>query len=75
MKARGKPVQFVVVSPDRCDLAAVARQHNAMLSFTDASEAQLEQIGIATGGRFHYRMRGDEEAIRLAASSLLGKSV
>jgi hypothetical protein len=75
MKARGKPVQFVVVSPDRCDLAAVARQHNAMLSFTGATDGQLEQIGLATGGRFHYRMRGDEEAIRLAASSLLGKSV
>jgi hypothetical protein len=75
MKARGKPVQFVVVSPERCDLAAVARQHNAMLSFSDATEAQLEQIGIATGGRFHYRMHGDEEAIRLAASCLLGKSV
>ena len=75
MKSRGKPVQFVVVSPDRCDLAAVARQHNAMLSFSDATEAQLEHIGMATGGRFHYRMHGDEEAIRLAASSLLGKSV
>jgi hypothetical protein len=75
MKARGKPVQFVIVSPDRCELAAVARQHNAMLSFTGASEAQLEQIGIATGGRFHYRMEGDEEAIRLSASCLLGKNV
>ena len=75
MKARGKPVQFVIVSPDRCELAAVARQHNAMLSFADANEAQLEQIGIATGGRFHYRMQGDEEAIRLAASRLLGKNV
>jgi len=75
MKARGKPVQFVIVSPDRCELAAVARQHNAILSFMNASEAQLEQIGIATGGRFHYRMQGDEEAIRLAASCLLGKNV
>jgi hypothetical protein len=75
MKSRGKPVQFVIVGPDRCELAAVARQHNAMLSFTGASEAQLEQIGIATLGRFHYRMRGDEEAIRLAASCLLGKTV
>jgi hypothetical protein len=75
MKARGKPVQFVIVDPDRCELAAVARQHNAMLSFTGASEAQLEQIGIATLGRFHYRMQGDEEAIRLAASCLFGKTV
>jgi hypothetical protein len=75
MKSRGKPVQFVIVSPDRCELAAVARQHNAMLSFTNATETQLEQIGIATGGRFHYRMQGDEEAIRLAASCLLGKNV
>ncbi len=76
MKSRGKPAQFVVVPPDAGpDLAAVARQHNAMLSFTAATEAQLEQIGIATGGRFHYRMAGDEEAIRLAASCLLGKSV
>jgi hypothetical protein len=77
MKSRGKPVQFIIVSPDSDirALAEVARQHNAMLSFTDATEAQLEQIGIATGGRFHYRMRGDEEAIRLAVSSLLGKSV
>jgi hypothetical protein len=46
-----------------------------MLSFSGATEAQLERIGIATGGRFHYRMRGDEEAIRLAASCLLGKSI
>jgi hypothetical protein len=75
MKSRGKPVQFVIVSPDRCELAAAARQHNAMLSFTNAGGAQLEQIGIATGGRFHYRMKGDEEAIRLAASALLGKNV
>jgi hypothetical protein len=75
MKSRGKPVQFVMVSPDRSELAAVARQHNAMLSFRGASDAQLEHIGIATGGRFHYRMLGDEEAIRLAASRLLGKSV
>jgi hypothetical protein len=75
MKSRGKPVQFAVVNPDRCDLAAVARQYNAMLSFSGATGAQLERIGIATGGRFHYRMEGDEEAIRLAASCLLGKSI
>lgn len=76
MKSRGKPAQFVVVPPHAGpDLAAVARQHNAMLSFPAATEAQLDQIGIATGGRFHYRMAGDEDAIRLAASRLLGKSV
>jgi hypothetical protein len=75
MKSRGKPVQFAVVNPDRCDLAAVARQYNAMLSFSGATGAQLERIGIATGGRFHYRIEGDEEAIRLAASCLLGKSI
>jgi len=75
MKSRGKPVQFVVVNPDLCELAAVARQYNAMLSFSGATEAQLERIGIATGGRFHYRMLGGEEAIRLAASCLLGKSI
>jgi hypothetical protein len=75
MKARGKPVQFLIVDPDRCELAVVARQHNAMLSFANASEAQLEGIDVATGGRFHYRMEGDEEAIRLAASCLLGKNV
>jgi len=61
MKARGKPVQFIVVSSDAGpELAAVARQHNAILSFWNATEAQLERIGIATGGRFHYRMQGDE---------------
>jgi hypothetical protein len=75
MKSRGKPVQFIVVGPERCELAAVARQHNAMLSFAGATVAQLEQIGIATGGRFHYRMEGGEEAIRQAASCLLGKSI
>jgi len=77
LKSRGKPVQFVRVSPgaDLRELAATARQYNAILSFTNASESQMEHIGIATAGRFHYRMKGDEEAIRLAASSLLGKSV
>jgi hypothetical protein len=75
MKSRGKPVQFVIVTPDLSDLAAVARQYNVMLSFSDATEAQLARIGIATGGRFHYRMRGDEEAVRLAASCLLGKNI
>jgi hypothetical protein len=74
MKSRGKPVQFIKVNPnsDLRELAAIARQHNAMLSFT---EGEPEQIGIATAGRFHYRMKGDEEAIRLAASSLLGKTI
>lgn len=77
MKSRARPVQFMKANPkaDLREQAAVARQYNAMLSFADASEAQLEHIGIATGGRFHYRMTGGEEAIRLAASSLLGKSV
>lgn len=75
MKSRAKPVQFVIVSPDRCELAAIARQYNAMLSFSEATEMQLEHIGIATLGRFHYRMHGDEGAIRLAASRLLGKNV
>ena len=56
-------------------LTAVARRHNAMLSFANAGAAQMELIGIATGGRFHYRMQGGEEAIRLAASCLLGKTV
>jgi hypothetical protein len=77
MKSHGRPVQFVTVNPDfdvRA-LAEVARQYNAILSFGGATDAQLEQIGIATGGRFHYRMRGDEDAIRLAASCLLGKSL
>jgi hypothetical protein len=77
MKSHGKPVQFIVVNPG-ADLRAsadTARHFNAMLSFPSATEPQLEQIGIATGGRFHYRMKGDEEAIRLAASSLLGKSI
>jgi len=74
MKSRGKPVQFVKVNPNSGlrELAAIVRQHNAMLSFT---EGQPEQIGIATAGRFHYSMKGDEEAIRLAASSLLGKTI
>ncbi len=74
MKSRGKPVQFIRVQPDSelHSLAAVARQYNAMLSFTEGAP---EQIGAATGGRFHYRMKGDEEAIRLAASGLLGKIV
>jgi hypothetical protein len=77
MKSHGKQVQFIVVNPnaDVGTQADTARQFNAMLSFTSASEPQLEQIGLATGGRFHYRMKGDEEAIRLAASSLLGKSI
>jgi hypothetical protein len=77
MKSRGKPVQFlrVPIDADLKELAAIARQFNAILSFTGATEPQMEQIGIATAGRFHYRMKGDEEAIRLAASSLLGKSV
>jgi hypothetical protein len=77
MKTRGKPVQFIRVDRDSDlgDLAAVARQFNAMLSFTGATEAQLDEIGIATAGRFHYRMKGDEEAIRLAASRLLGKTI
>jgi len=77
MKARGKPVQFIKVRPDSDlrELATVARQHNAILSFTNATEAQLEQIGIATAGRFHYQMKGDEQAIRLAVSYLLGKAV
>jgi hypothetical protein len=74
MKSRGKPVQFIRVNPDSGlrELAAIARQHNAILSF---NEGQPEQIGIATAGRFHYRMKGEEEAIRLAASSLLGKTI
>jgi hypothetical protein len=74
MKSRGKPVQFIRVNPDSDlrELAAIARQHNAILSF---NEGQPEQIGIATAGRFHYRMKGEEEAIRLAASSLLGKTI
>jgi hypothetical protein len=77
MKSTGRPVQFVKVNPDADirALAEVARQHNAILSFSDATKAQLEQIGIATGGRFHYRMRGDEKAIRLAASCLLGRNI
>jgi hypothetical protein len=74
MKSRGKPMQFIRVNPnsDLCALAPIARQYNAILSFT---EGDLEQIGIATAGRFHYRMQGDEEAIRSAASSLLGKTI
>lgn len=77
MKMQAKPVQFIVVPPDAdlLPLTVVARQNNAMLSFSNASEAQLEEIGFATGGRFHYRMQGDEAAIRTAASCLLGKSV
>jgi hypothetical protein len=77
MKAHGRPVQFVVVSPesDVRALAAVARQFNAILSFARASEKQLEEIGVATAGRFHYRMSGDEDAIRMAASHLIGKSI
>ena len=77
MKSRGKPVQFLRVHPgaNLRELAATARQYNAILSFAGATEAQMEQIGLATAGRFHYRMKGDEETIRLAASSLLGKSV
>jgi hypothetical protein len=77
MKSRGKPVQFVRagLGSDSRELAATARQYNAILSFAGATEIQLEQIGIATAGRFHYGMQGDEEAIRLAASALLGKSV
>jgi hypothetical protein len=77
MKSRGKPVQFIKASPaaDVRELSGVARQYNAILSFDGATEAELEQIGIATAGRFHYRMNGDEEAIRLAASCLLGKSI
>jgi hypothetical protein len=75
MKSRGKPVQFIRVNPDSDlkQLAAVARQFNAILSFT--GDAPLEQIGIATAGRFHYRMPGDEDAIRLAATALLGKTI
>jgi hypothetical protein len=75
MKSRGKPVQFIKVNADEDlkPLAALARQYNAILSFT--GDAPLEQIGLATAGRFHYRMKGDEEAIRLAASSLLGKTI
>jgi len=74
MKSRGKPVQFIKVNPsgDLRELAAVVRQFNAILSFTEGAP---EQIGAATAGRFHYRMKGDEEAVRLAASSLLGKTV
>lgn len=77
MKSHGKQVQFIVVNPnsDVRAQADTARQFNAMVSFTSATDPQLEQIGLATGGRFHYRMKGDEEAIRLAASSLLGKSI
>jgi hypothetical protein len=74
MKSRGKPVQFVRVNPgaDLREAASIARQHNAILSFT---EGEPVRIGIETAGRFHYRMKGDEEAIRLAASSLLGKII
>ena len=74
MKSRGKPVQFIHVKPgsDLQQLAAIARQHNAILSFT---EGDPEEIGAATAGRFHYRIKGDEEGIRLAASSLLGKTI
>lgn len=77
MKSRGRPVQFIKVGfdSDLRPLAAIARHYNAMLSFAGATKAQLEEIGVATGGRFHYRMKGGEEAIRLAASCLLGKSV
>jgi hypothetical protein len=74
MKSRGKPVQFIRV-PSASNLreqAAIARQFNAILSFT---EGPPELIGIATSGRFHYRMQGDEEAVRSAASSLLGKTI
>lgn len=74
LKSRGKPVQFMKANPnsDLKQLAAIARQHNAILSFT---EGDVEQIGLATAGRFHYRTQGDEEAIRLAASTLLGKTI
>jgi hypothetical protein len=74
MKSRGKPVQFIKanLNADLREQAAIARQHNAILSF---AAGEPEQIGIATAGRFHYRMTGDEEAIRLAASSLLGKTI
>jgi hypothetical protein len=74
MKSRGKPVQFIRVNSgsDLRDLAAIARQYNAILSFTEGAP---EQIGTATAGRFHYHMKGGEEAIRLAASSLLGKNI
>jgi hypothetical protein len=74
MKSRGMPVQFVRANPeaDLAMLATIARGHDAILSFTSGSP---EQIGIATAGRFHYRMHGDEEAIRLAASGLLGKTI
>ena len=74
MKSRGKPVQFMKVNINSAlrEQASVARQYNAILSFT---EGQPEQIGIATAGRFHYRMKGDEEAIRTAASALLGKTI
>jgi hypothetical protein len=77
MKSHGKLVQVIQVpaAADLRSLAAIARQFNAILSFCGATDAELEHIGIATGGRFHYRMHGDEEAIRLAASRLLGKSV
>ena len=75
MKSRSKAVQFIRVSPESEALAGVARQFNAMLSFEGASDPQLERIGITTGGRFHYKMRGGEEEIRLAASCLLGRSV
>jgi hypothetical protein len=75
MKSRGQPVQFIKanLSFDLREQATVARRYNAILSFT--GNVQLEQVGTATAGRFHYRMRGDEEAIRLAACSLLGKVI
>jgi hypothetical protein len=77
MKSRSKPVQFIQALPgeELAAVAAVARQHNAILSFTSATETQMEHIGLATAGRFHYQMHGDEETIRLAASSLLGRSI
>jgi hypothetical protein len=77
LKSSGRPAQFIKTAPDAelRERASVARQYNAILSFEGATEAQLEQIGLATAGRFHYRMTGDEEAIRLAASALLGKSL
>ena len=75
MRSRGKLVQFIRVGAEASALAGVARQFNAILSFEGATGTQLEQIGIATGGRFHYKMRGGEEDVRLAASCLLGRSV
>jgi len=83
LKTRGRPPQLVEPNLGRdrhrlAELGEVARHFNAILSVRargDEQEAELEEIGRATGGRFNYKVSGRNADLRWIASCLLGTSI